>query len=299
MADKDERPIIIKKIKKGGHGHHGGAWKVAYADFVTAMMAFFLLLWLLNATTEEQRSGIADFFTPTVGIAGAMGIGVDGGISPTEDGSKKSDKTPPGIIFGAPPSGEKIKDPEQEKREEEEKSKMEKVEAEIKKEIEADKELGQFKENLLIERTPEGLKIQLIDQDDFSMFERGSSQLSEKAKILLEKLSAIIQKMPNRISITGHTDAARFGTSTSYGNWELSAERANSTRRFLMVTNMDPKKVAAVTGKAEMDPLNPREPLSPVNRRISIILLYRHLYPYETPAPAEMLKPDDETAPAQ
>lgn len=292
MADNSERPIIIKKIKKGGHGHHGGAWKVAYADFVTAMMAFFLLLWLLNATTEVQKKGIADYFTPTVGIAGALGIGVEGGTTPHDAGTQKDDKSPPGIVFGAPQTGPEIKDPKEEKKEtEEDKATMDKVEQEIKKEMESDKEFGQFKDNLLIEHTPEGLKIQLVDQDKFSMFESGSSVLQPRAKVLLAKLSEIIKKMPNRISITGHTDGSKYGINAAYTNWELSADRANSTRRFFLTTDMDAKKIAAVTGKAATDPLNPREPLSPVNRRISIILLYRSLYPYETPAPADLLEP--------
>jgi chemotaxis protein MotB len=257
------------------------------------MMAFFLLLWLLSATTEEQKKGIAEYFTPTIGLVGQMGIGVEGGTSPTVDGTRKSDLTPPGIVFGAPPTGPILKDPDTLKKEEmEDEARLSQLAEQIKKELEQDKEFGQFKENLMIEQTPEGLKIQLVDQDNFSMFERGGAVLAEKAKILLTKISPIIQRMPNRISIAGHTDGAPYGgNNPAYTNWELSADRANSTRRFLLTTKLPPTKIATITGKADTEPLDLKDKLSPSNRRISIILLYRHLYPYEVPAPEELLKP--------
>jgi chemotaxis protein MotB len=292
MADDAERPIIIKKIKKGGHGHHGGAWKVAYADFVTAMMAFFLLLWLLSATTEEQKKGIADYFTPTIGVAGEKGIGIEGGKSPTEDGTSKSDMSPPGVVFGAPPTGPIVKDPEEVKKDfEAETEAMKELETELKNAISKDPGMGKFQDNLLIEHTPEGLRIQLVDQDKEPMFEAGSFVLTDQAKEILKVLSPVLQQLPNRVSITGHTDASQYGISTSYTNWELSADRANATRRYLMSIKMPPEKVVVVSGKADMEPLLPNDRTSPRNRRMSLILLHKHIYPFDVPATDELLAP--------
>ncbi len=292
VAD-EERPIIIKKIKKGGHGHHGGAWKVAYADFVTAMMAFFLLLWLLSSTTDEQREGIADYFTPTIGIKDSEGIGFQGGERPTEDGTKKDDLTPVGIVMGAPPTGEKVfGDPQiVQKDYEHDAEVMKQAEEDIKKMIEEDTELGRFKDNLLLEQTPEGLKIQIVDQHKLSMFKSGSAELEEHAKLILRKLVPILNSLPNRMSISGHTDNTPFGRSQAYTNWELSADRANATRRFFTQTPLEEEKVVVVSGKASREPLLPTDRANPRNRRISLILLYRHIYPFDVPATDELLAP--------
>ncbi|MBI1275237.1 flagellar motor protein MotB [bacterium] len=292
MADDAERPIIIKKIKKGGHGHHGGAWKVAYADFVTAMMAFFLLLWLLSATTEEQKKGIADYFTPTIGVAGEKGIGIEGGKTPTEDGTSKSDMTPPGVVFGAPPTGPIVKDPEEVKKDYEAESEaMKELETQLKNAISKDPGLGKFQDNLLIEQTPEGLRIQLVDQDKKPMFEAGSYILTSDAKEILKVLSPVLQQMPNRVSISGHTDSSNYGVNKAYTNWELSADRANATRRFLMNLNMPTNKIVVVSGKADMEPLLPNDRANPRNRRISLVLLHKNIYPYDVPATEELLDP--------
>lgn len=292
MAEQDV--FIIKRIKKGDHGHHGGAWKVAYADFVTAMMAFFLLLWLLSATSESQKEGIADYFTPdtvkagenkdgagaeifapTFGLKDAKGIGFKGGEKPVEEGQKKQDLVPPGIVVGKLPQGPIPQAPEKDTLiEADQDAKLfEKAHEDIKKTFEEDPNLRDFKDNIILEQTAEGLKIQIVDSDKHPMFEAGGALLTEFGKTLLGKMSEVIQIMPNHISITGHTDSGVFAKQDSYTNWELSADRANASRRFLMTQKMEPERVMKVVGMADKELLLPESPNSPRNRRISIILL--------------------------
>ncbi len=272
----DDQTIIIKKIKKSGDGHHGGAWKVAYADFVTAMMAFFLLLWLLASTSESQKEGIAEYFTPTVGLRDAMGIGFEGGEAPTEIGEKKDDLTPVGLIPGAVPPGQ-TKQPIEKKtliEADQEAQLFEQAREEIKQAFEDDPSLREFRDNIIVEQTPEGLKIEIMDSDKHPMFQSGSAELSEFGRTIMNKLSAVIEKMPNFISITGHTDADPLSKSAGkYTNWELSADRANSARRFLASKQMEAERVGKVVGMADRELLLADEPQSPRNRRITIILL--------------------------
>lgn len=275
MAGKDDSTIIIKKIKKGGDGHHGGAWKVAYADFVTAMMAFFLLLWLLASTSESQKEGIAEYFTPTVGLRDSMGIGFEGGESPNQEGIKKDDSSPLSIVQNASPKGQSPEKDKQTLIEADQESQLfEQAREELKKAFEEDPSLRAFKDQIIVEQTPEGLKIDVQDSDKKPMFISGSAQMSDFGKLVMEKLANIIEKMPNYISVTGHTDAeklaARNGT---YTNWELSADRANSARRELVRTGMEDERVGKVQGLAATDLLLPEEPMSERNRRITIILL--------------------------
>lgn len=295
-SSKDQS-IVIKRIKKGGHGHHGGAWKVAYADFVTAMMAFFLLLWLLAVATKDQKQGIADYFTPTVGVGGEMGIGFKGGREMDEEGNSRNKLSRPGIVFGAPPtvgpiakapeSGEKktpkvevdqIQAEEIEKKLEEKRFKE--IEEKIKKAIEENQKLSKFKEGLLIDETPEGLRIQLTDLDKISMFELGSSKLKADAEPLLQMLSQVIQQVPNKVSIIGHTDSVTYKNNAEYTNWELSADRANSSRRFFLKTGLPPTRIHKVEGKSDREHLVPEDPKSPKNRRISVILLKKSIAAY-------------------
>lgn len=274
-SDPNTRPIIIKKIKKGGHGHHGGAWKVAYADFVTAMMAFFLMLWLLSSVDEAKLEGLAEYFTPTVGLRDSMGIGFEGGETVNIDGTKKSDKAPPGIVT-APPPGQTDNDNENKAVIEADKDAQlfEKAEEAMKKAFESDPNLRDLADNVILEQTPEGLKIEIMDSDKYPMFDPGSANLSEYGTRVLTKMSKVIEQMPNFISLTGHTDASPMTSrGASYSNWELSAERANAARRFLLRVGMDPERPKKVVGQASADLLLPDEPLSPRNRRITIILL--------------------------
>ena len=287
MADKkggdDKAPIIvIKKIKKVAGGHHGGAWKVAYADFVTAMMAFFLLMWLLNVTTKDQKKGIAEFFDPSPQVVSSTTSGaggVMGGISVSTEGARMTDKqpiTPPDQTAPSMPaksaqdlSNEALK-AETQKREE---AAFDKVKKQIENEI-ANSDLKDLSKNLKIDMTPEGLRIQIVDQDGASMFPSGSAQPFAKTEKLLAKVGQIISKLPNQISIRGHTDAAAYTEGADYTNWELSSDRANSSRRVLLDNGITTSKIANVVGKADTDNYIKDKPLDPQNRRISIILLH-------------------------
>jgi chemotaxis protein MotB len=307
MADKKEdsgskRPIIqIKKIKKIAGGHHGGAWKVAYADFVTAMMAFFLLLWLLNVTTKDQKSGIADYFKPTMASVAQTGAGgVMGGLSMTVDGAMSTNPKQTASTENHPSDVEQdSEDPGQEKntlskptqeqfekmKAEEEQKQFEQAMQDIKATIQNDAELRELAKNLIVDMTPEGLRIQIVDQQGRSMFPSGSAEMYDSTTKLISKVATIINKLPQRISIQGHTDAVPYGASATYDNWNLSADRANSSRQALMKAGLPPARIANVAGKADTEALFPKDPTSPQNRRISIILMRDHP-PVAAPAAA-------------
>lgn len=273
MADENTT-IVIKKIKKGGGGHHGGAWKVAYADFVTAMMAFFLLMWLLNAASQEQKEGIADYFTPTIGLKDAKGIGFKGGEAPVEDGTSKSELMPPGLLPAQPEPGTVPDIPKPTLIDGESESNLfEKAQEELRQAIESDPNLREFTENIIMEQTPEGLKIELRDDDKHPMFQPGSIVVSQFGEKILTAMAPIIKKMPNHISITGHTDSSPFSAKRNYTNWELSSDRANSARRFLLNQDLSENRVAKIVGRASQELVLPEDTTSPRNRRIEIVLL--------------------------
>ena len=284
--------IIIRKKKGGGGGHHGGAWKVAYADFVTAMMAFFLLLWLLNATTTEQKLGISNYFDPMGAVKNqGGGDGVLGGQSPAPSGAARSMSAPIAMMvpMAAKPSAGDAEDSDdpnikrptskdlteeevQEAMAKKEQSEFEKAEAVLRQAIQSVPELKDLADSLKIDQTPEGLRIQLIDQDKLSMFPKGGSRLEEHARKLLGLVANAIKTLPNKLSLSGHTDSVPYQTVTGYTNWELSADRANASRKALIEAGIQPDRVAQVVGKADKDHLFPKEPNSPQNRRISIVL---------------------------
>ncbi len=260
------QPIIIKKVKKGGHGGaHGGSWKVAYADFVTAMMAFFLLLWLLSTSSEEVLAGIESYFQSPSAINAAGGASTsmiklgDNIDSSRGDGDKNRESD----------SFENYS----EEYERQEMRKLEDLKDELEYMIENTPSVKKFKDQLLIDITDEGLHIQIIDKDNRPMFDRGSAVLKPYAKRILREISPILNEMPNRLSITGHTDASRFMRSDGYSNWELSAERANAARREMVKSGTPPEKIARVVGLASRYLLNKDKPLDPSNRRISILVL--------------------------
>ncbi len=304
--DKDEkaRPIIvIKKVKKGGHPHHGGAWKVAYADFVTAMMAFFLLLWLLQATTEEQKLGIADYFSPASVSRNQSGSGgMMGGRTFTEVGSNPHDQTPVGVGIMIQLSSDPLDQNDSDEPAEsvasaeanaEDEVADEEAEAERIEELLAQREEGQFAqaeealrqaietvpeleslvENLLIDQTPEGLRIQIVDAEGKSMFPSGSAQMYDHTRELIALVVDAIKQLPQRVAIKGHTDGAPFINNQGYSNWELSTDRANSSRRALLAAGLPAGRIASVIGLADTEHLDQDDPLSPRNRRISIVLL--------------------------
>ncbi len=293
MADKDEnkRPIIIKKIKKGGHGHHGGAWKVAYADFVTAMMAFFLLLWLLSSAPKKTLEGIAEYFSPTVGLKDAVGIGIDG------KGANNFAGNTPGVMPGQTPTGQTPDAPEDNKspmESTEDGYLFDKAQQAMKKAFESDPSMREFADNILVEQTPEGLKLEVMDSDKNPMFVAGKAELTEAGMKVMAKMKELIEKLPNFISITGHTDAAAGGESgkADYSNWELSADRANSARRFLLKAGMEPERPKKVVGMADKDLIDPNDPRAAKNRRVTIILLrgsHMNVAPTYLPADRDIL----------
>ncbi len=285
MAD-DVAPIIIKKVKKGGHGAHGGAWKVAYADFVTAMMAFFLLLWLLNVTTTEQKEGLSDYFAPTTSSISQSGAGgLLGGQSMQTEGARISDTGVPSVVssISPPEQGKKDdgEDAEAQKAEEAEllaklakieEESFEEAKAEIRQAISKDPELSGLQDNIVIDMTPEGLRIQIVDQFNESMFNSGSASITPRIQALIGKIAKSIEKLPNSLSISGHTDSSSFNGG-DYTNWELSSDRANASRRALLEAGLEPERIEKVAGRADTDPLIMDDPSNPGNRRISIILL--------------------------
>lgn len=295
------QPIIIKKKKIMGGGHHGGAWKVAYADFVTAMMAFFLLMWLLNSTSDEQKMGLADYFSPTISItsrgSGASGL-MDGGdvvaapdnslqvIESGEEGpedgktiseeysemtSKKEGDTDFSGTANEDDANQKAA-AEQEVIFKQETAQFESAAAAIQAAVDTIPEFQDLKESLHLSISDEGLKIQLTDQDNYSMFESGSNVMKDESKALINMLSMIIKDMPNKITISGHTDSVPFRGENSRDNWDLSTERANASRRVLINSGIEGSKIAKVVGKADTEPLDKENPELSKNRRIEIIL---------------------------
>lgn len=284
-----DRPILIKKIKKGGHdGHHGGAWKVAYADFVTAMMAFFLLMWLINTTDPEQKRGIAEYFAPASVSATTSGSGgILGGTALGDDGAKSSGsmsvitqlapESPQNQAEQAGQSSDLTGASEAQLREEiarREAADFASAAESLRQAMQSMPELAELSKQLIIDQTPEGLRIQLVDQEGRSMFEQNSSRPNARAQVLLRAISRVINQLPNRISITGHTSAAPGSNrATGPNDWTLSAERANASRLVLQAAGVDPDRVYQVSGKAGSDPLYPDDPTLAGNRRIAIVLL--------------------------
>lgn len=267
-VDDRKQPIVIKKIKKGGHGHHGGSWKVAYADFVTAMMAFFLLMWLLGATSEGQRQGIADYFENPSPV-------------PAEGGASTSM-----IDFGGAMDSPRSTDPELYKQEElppedvkeaiADKARLDELLAQLMELIENSPALREFKDQLLIDITSEGLRIQIVDKENRPMFDLGGAQLKWYTKEILHELAETIAQVPNHVSIAGHTDATPYRWDRDdYSNWELSADRANAARRELSIGGLSDNKFGRVVGLSDSVLFKPENPYDPVNRRISIIVLNR------------------------
>jgi len=284
-----DRPIVIKKVKKVvGGGHHGGAWKVAYADFVTAMMAFFLLMWLINTTDPEQKKGIAEYFAPASVSATTSGSGgILGGTALGEDGSKSSGSMSVQMEMApeAPPdSPEEIGQSanlaaatEAELRDEiaaREAAEFASAAESLRQAMQAMPELAELSKQLIVDQTPEGLRIQLVDQEGRSMFEQNSARPNARAQVLLRAISTVINQLPNRISISGHTSAvAGSGRASIPADWPLSSQRADASRQILQRAGVDPDRVYSVAGKAGSDPLYPDDPSLAGNRRIAIVLL--------------------------
>jgi chemotaxis protein MotB len=282
-----ENAVVIKRIKKGGHGgHHGGAWKVAYADFVTAMMAFFLLMWLINTTTPEQKRGIADYFAPqsiaqTVsGSGGVLGGKVMGEDSAHAGGAqsvmqKQSPPSPPSdtkaLANGQATGGAAASTTNSTDSHSAQDGDFAHAAEAIHQAVQNNPDIANLSHQVITENTPQGLRIQLVDQDGRPMFEQGSTEPMPYTKKLLAAVGGIIASLPNRVSISGHTagnDAAATG-----GNWELSAARANQARAMLQAGGLSSDRIYEVAGKAGSEPLLPEDPNASANRRLSILLM--------------------------
>jgi chemotaxis protein MotB len=268
MAEQ-QQPIIIKKINKGGHAHHGGAWKLAYADFVTAMMAFFLLMWLLGSTDETTRKGIAEFFADPYRVSMDGGKQVAERTSMIEGGGSDLVSTMEGQVQKGSNSEEEI---EKEAAEIEQK-KLEALKEKIQDKLNETPELNEFKDQIKLEITSEGLRILIVDDQKRPMFKLASPQTEPYVKDILRALAPAVNELPNRVSLNGHTDALPLNQN-GYSNWELSSDRANAARRELVDGGLDEDKVLRVIGLSSSIPYSTTtDPLSPVNRRISIIVM--------------------------
>ena len=282
-----EAPILIKKVKKGhGHAHHGGAWKVAYADFVTAMMAFFLLMWLLGSTANGDLKGIAEFFQNPlkVGMSGGSGAGdatsiLNGGgkdltssSGQVKDGDVESKKRGATVREA---KTEQLKTEQLRKEfERREKATLNELKQSIERLIEGNTMLRQFKNQLLMDVTTEGLRIQIIDEQNRPMFDTSSAELKPYSKVILREIGRALNAVPNKVSFSGHTDAAQFvGGEKGFSNWELSANRANASRREMIAGGMDENKVLRVVGLSSTVLFDKNDPLSASNRRINIVVL--------------------------
>lgn len=278
MAEELHRPIIVKKIKKGGGGHHGGAWKIAYADFVTAMMAFFLLMWLLGSTSKAQREGISEYFkTPLkVALMGGTSVGasstlIKGGGG--KDLTKKEGQVKP---VDGPPGKQKSIDVKDAKAalQKAEAEKLVELKNKLEKTIEDSPTLSKFKKQLILDITSEGLRIQIVDEQNRPMFESAKADMQPYAKQILKEIGQMLNGVTNKISLSGHTDAATYSSGDKgYSNWELSSDRANASRRELIAGGMDETKLLRVVGLSSASLFDKDDPLNPINRRISIIVM--------------------------
>ncbi|MDV6329265.1 flagellar motor protein MotB [Asticcacaulis sp. 201] len=288
MASRDA-PVVIKKVKKVvGGGHHGGAWKVAYADFVTAMMAFFLLMWLINTTSPEQKRGVADYFAPanvsqstsgSGGILGGQALGADGDKNAgtmsfieqmAPEAPKNADKDGTSQAGGKASTADSQEETDAQQREQQA---FQSAAESLRQALQDMPELAELSKNILVDQTPEGLRIQLIDQEGRSMFDQNSTQPNARARLLLNAVAKIINKLPNRISITGHTSGTVVQSGQNPKDWSLSSARADASRAILQAAGVDQDRIAQVAGKAAKEPLYPDDPSLAGNRRIAIVLL--------------------------
>lgn len=280
MSTNDKRPIVIKRIKKVAGGHHGGAWKIAYADFVTAMMAFFLLMWLLGSTTKDDLKGISEYFNTPLKVAMFGGSGSGDSSSIIKGGGKDLTRTTGQVKEGELPAEKKIINlkaaTEELLRLEKFKEidKLKELKKNIEKAISDNVKLKQFQNQILLDITTEGLRIQIVDEKNRPMFRSGRAELEQYTKEILHEIGKTLNQMPNKVSLSGHTDAQPYAADRKgFSNWDLSADRANASRRELIAGGMDEAKVVRVVGLSSAVLFDKTNPLNPVNRRISIIVM--------------------------
>ncbi|MCC7081855.1 MAG: flagellar motor protein MotB [Burkholderiales bacterium] len=274
--DDSQRPIVIRRVKKQAGGHHGGAWKIAYADFVTAMMAFFLLMWLLGSTAKGDLQGIADYFRTPLQVALSGGSGAGDAAHVIKGGGKDLTRLEGQVLQGeieAPRRSYNLKAAQQELARIE-KRKLSELKGRLQASIETLPALKPFKDQLLIDITIDGLRVQIVDEQNRPMFAMGSATLQPYTREILHEIAKVLNEVPNRVSISGHTDAHPYsGGQRGYSNWELSADRANASRRELLGGGMEESKIARVVGLASSVLFDPEDPHNPINRRISIIVM--------------------------
>ena len=298
--DDKKQPIVIKRVKKAGHGHHGGSWKVAFADFVTAMMAFFLVMWIVGATTTDQKAAISKYFknvsltegmsqspspgpmgpggasTSMIELGGSMdlirGQGVKLLEKDEEEQRAKNRTETEATEVTESAKGTGVAEAEKAAREAD-RERLEALMADLQEAIGKSQALKPFKDQLLLDITPEGLRIQIVDKENRPMFDLGSSELKSYTKDILHEIASFVNQVPNRISIAGHTDVTPFVSRLDYGNWELSADRANAARRSLIAGGMDENKMGRIVGLGSSVLFDKENPRNPINRRISIVVM--------------------------
>lgn len=285
---ENNQPIIVKRIKKVAGGHHGGAWKIAFADFATAMMAFFLVMWLMTSATPEQKKAISGYFQDPIGftesaspyvidLGGTPTVAPDRTLNPDSQGRTDADElhiNPEGETEVNPPEQVKISpDVAENLAEKVERERLEMLLQELQNKVEENPELQKFKDQILFEITQDGLRIQIMDADNRPMFNLGSAQLQPYFEDILLIMADTIKGVPNKVSISGHTDAKPFAGAGGFGNWELSSNRANAARRTLVFGGYPEEQVARVVGYASSALFDREDPFNPVNRRIDIVVL--------------------------
>lgn len=267
-----QQQIIIKKIKKvQGSGHHGGAWKVAYADFVTAMMAFFLLLWLISVSDKATLQGVAQYFTPTESISDKAGLGFDGGADANiEKGTGAPNAASSSLIYGSPSKGHRVDSARMP-------SNMSDIERDhfisIMNSIQQSSELKSFADNIQIDITNEGLRIQIMDSDNRPMFKPNTADLQPYMEKIITIIAKMVSTQPNYISISGHTASVKAGSDTGIDFWNISADRANEVRKFMTQKLIDKGQVVKIIGLSDREPFDPKDPFGIKNIRVGITLL--------------------------
>ena len=275
---KKLQPIIIKRVRKGGHGKHGGAWKIAYADFVTAMMAFFLLMWLLGSTTEGDKKGIADFFNAPLKVSLLGGSGSGDSSSVVRGGGADLTRTTGQVKDGDTQAKKRLMSLKalQAEQRRAEQARLEALKARVEAAVNANPKLASMKSQIRLDMTQDGLRIQIVDDQNRPMFDSGSAIVKPYMRELLREIGRMLNDVPNRITLEGHTDAQPFsGGERGYSNWELSSDRANSSRREIVAGGLPEDRMLLVQGLASSKLFISAQPQHPMNRRISVIVMNR------------------------
>jgi chemotaxis protein MotB len=276
MTSDEKRPIVVKRVRKTAGGHHGGAWKIAYADFVTAMMAFFLLMWLLGSTAKGDLQGIAEYFKTPLKVALSGGSGSGDSSSVIKGGGKDLTRSEGQVKQGELPTVKKTINLKaaQEEFLRKEREQLLALKSSIERAIDANAKLQPFKKQILLDITSEGLRVQIVDEQNRPMFQSGRAELEPHTREILHEIGKTLNDVPNRVSLSGHTDALAYSSGgKGYSNWELSADRANASRRELIAGGMSEDKVVRVVGLSSAVLFDKNDPLNPINRRISIIVM--------------------------